>query len=561
MVVCIALDSVQPLVYGHLTDSLVKRKSEQAIAMLIVWGVLGALSRVVTYIRERYEVDHVDWDINLRIMNEALERICGFSMSQCAQSHTGKTRDLVSKGRAAMKQMVFLALYRLGPTLLELGIATLALLWFSPIVGIFTLFGTFTYLVFAVVLFVCHRKPLKNIEDRGNENGRLFADILSNMEVVMANARQTRTLQEFALDGGGTAEQGKSFWRGALGWYYVRNGTAFVFRIVATGTIAYCFFYGDFSFGMFVTLTAWMNSAVTATQQLGQMQREISGAWAQIELYLNLLQQPPEISIIENPVHQERLSGDIEFRNVTFRYDPRATEPTQKPPAPVIALNDVSLHITPGEKVALVGESGAGKSTVAYALMRARDPQEGHIYIDGVDLRTWDLDVVRSRIGYVPQKPQLFDKSLRYNLTFSLNGHVDNIDEERLHQVLETVKLGQLAANGGLDSKLGENGHTLSGGERQRLCIARALIKDPDILIFDEATSSLDPVNEKKVQDAIDAARGRTKLIIAHRYSTIRDVDRIIVFDSGRAIDDGTHPELLKRCNYYRALLQQQGLL
>ena len=192
--------------------------------------------------------------------------------------------------------------------------------------------------------------------------------------------------------------------------------------------------------------------------------------------------------------------------------------------------------------------------------MRARDPQGGIIRMDGTDLRSLDLDSVRRRIGYVAQHPRLFDRTLRYNLTFGLDNTV-SVSDDALHEILEVVKLAPLARNGGLDRRLGESGHTLSGGERQRLCIARALIKNPDVLVFDEATSSLDPVNEKKVQDAIDAAGGRTKLIIAHRYSTIRDVDRILVFDAGHLVDDGTHEELLAGSLYYRTLLEQQGLL
>jgi ATP-binding cassette subfamily B protein len=554
------IDSIYPLLYGKLTDALVSKHGRFALIMLGVLVVQGLVSQLLRYIRERYEIERIDWSMNLNIMTESLERIAGFSMAQCAHMHTGKTRDIVRNGRIAMRQLVFMAIYRLGPTMMKLGLALIALTWMNMLVGSSAAIGTALYLGFAVVLFVRYRTPMKRLKDRDNENGKMFADTLANMEVVMANARQRLTVADFNTDGQEFVSQARAFWRKALGWFYIRNGAAFIWKYAVMGLTAWLLFRGNFSFGTFVALTQWAMMAVGATQELGQMQRELSEYWADTELYLQLLRKPPEIVSPPGAFRPESLRGAISFENVTFHYEPRASDDPLKVGEPVVALNDVTFTIPSGQKIALVGESGAGKSTVAYALMRARDPRTGTIRMDGTDLKSMDLDTVRRRIGYVSQHPRLFDRTLRYNLLFGLNDD-DTASDDRLREILATVKLEHLADNGGLDRKLGENGHTLSGGERQRLCIARALIKDPDVLIFDEATSSLDPVNEKKVQDAIDAARGRTKLIIAHRYSTIRDVDRILVFDSGRLVDDGTHDELLSGSLYYRTLLEQQGLL
>jgi ABC-type multidrug transport system fused ATPase/permease subunit len=553
------LDNAFPFIWGKLTDTLVKHDAHRAIIMILSIFGLGLTTRIVSFVREMYEVYHIDWDINLRIMNQSLERLFGFSMAQIAQTHSGKTRDIVRNGRNAMQQIVFMVVYRLGPSLMNLALATGTLLWFSPLVGSASLTGTAVYLAFSIRLFASHRKPLKELEERGNENGKMFADILGNMDLVMANARQKKTAHEFAEDGEAFAQQGRSFWKYALGWLYLRNSISFLCITISRALMAYLFFKDQFTFGTFIALNQWVRSSMDATSQLGAIQRELSMHWAQMEIYLELLAKPPLITIAPDAVRHEKLRGSIEFQNVTFHYEARHDD-TQKevPQIPVIALNDVSFTIPPGQKVALVGESGAGKSTIAYALMRAKDPESGAIIVDGCDLRASDLDNLRSRIGYVAQEPQLFDRSIRYNLLFGMNGHADAISDEELYAVLASVKLEKLS--GDLDKKLGEKGHTLSGGERQRLCIARALIKNPDVLIFDEATSSLDPVNEKKVQDAIDAVGDRTRIIIAHRYSTIRNVDRILVFDSGRLVNDGTHQELVEGCPYYQALLQQQGL-
>ncbi len=555
------IDSIYPYLYGKLTDAVVSRSARMAFIMLGVLVAQGLVGLLIGYIRERYEIKRIDWAMNLDIMNASLERIMGFSFAQCGQMHSGKTRDVVRNGRTAMRRLVYMVIYNAGPVLIKLSLALIALTWTNRYVGGAAATGAVLYLAFAIALFVHFRKPIKKLQDCDNENGKIFADTLANIEVVLVSAGQKRAMAAFSADGQEFVDQARAFWRRAIVWFYLRNGAAFLWKYAVMGLTAWLLFRGHFSFGTFVALTQWSMQAVGATRELGQMQRELSENWAHSELYIQMLSKPPEIVSVPDALRPDRLRGHIAFEGVTFSYEPRASDDPLKAGEPVVALDNVTFDIPGGQKVAFVGESGAGKSTVAYALLRARDPQAGVIRVDGTDLRSLDLDAVKRRIGYVSQHPRLFDRTLRYNLLFGLNDGEDTVSDDRLRDLLAMVKLEHLADKGGLDRKLGENGHTLSGGERQRLCIARALIKDPDVLIFDEATSSLDPVNEKKVQEAIDGARGRTKLIIAHRYSTIRDVDRILVFDSGHLIDDGAHDELLAQCPYYRTLLEQQGLL
>jgi len=555
----VAIQAVYPLLYGKLTDALVQRDVHLSVLMFALLVLQGFLHLRIAYRRERYEIDHLDWTMNLRIMTESLERISGFSMAQSSQMHSGKARDIVRKGRIAVRHLVYLALYRFGPVAMYLVVAVTCLMLMHRLLGAVAILSVSTYLVFRLFIFQQHRQPIKQLDDLDNENGKLFADTLSNMEVVQAYARQQRTVGDFTADSRQLVDGAQNFWRTAIIWYYGANGIAFVSKYAIMGLTAWMFFGDAFTFGAYVAITQWAMMAMNAMQELGQMQREISGEWAYAETYLDLLRKKPEILPNPDGIKPERLRGHIVFDDVTFSYDPRASDDPLKGGEPVVALDSVSFEIPAGQKVALVGESGAGKSTIAYALMRARDPKTGAIFVDGTDMRQFDQDALRRRIGYVPQHPRLFDRTLRYNLTFGLED--GSATDEQLRELLETVKLTHLADGDGLDRRLGEGGHTLSGGERQRLCIARALIKNPDILIFDEATSSLDPVNEKKVQDAIDAVTGRTRIIIAHRYSTIRGVDRILVFDSGRLIADGTHETLLTDSPYFRELLVQQGLL
>jgi len=211
--------------------------------------------------------------------------------------------------------------------------------------------------------------------------------------------------------------------------------------------------------------------------------------------------------------------------------------------------------------VAFVGESGAGKTTVVHALLRAQDPEEGQIVVDGNDLRVLDLKHFRESIGIVDQEVSLFDHTLRYNITYGLNGRSGSITDADLDRIAEMSCINRFfpRLEKGYDTIIGERGIKLSGGEKQRVGIARALIKEPDILIFDEATSNLDSENEALIRESIEkAAQGRTTIIIAHRFSTIRKVDKVIVFDKGQVVGQGTHKELALSCEPYRRLIHRQ---
>lgn len=555
----VLLDSIHPLLYGRLTDAIVSRKGHTALILLGILIIQSFVRVVISYHRDYYEDEHITWYLNLRVMTNSLERLSGLSISQFASTHSGKTRDVVQHGRDALRELVRLAIYNVGPTILKLAFALIAILCVSIAIGSVAVLGTFVYLSFAVWLFSKNRAPLRDLKNQENNNSKMFADTLANMDVVKVFAREQQTVDDFGAEGAVIVGKNILFWRGARKMYYYRNGIALACRDTMMALTAYLLFKDTFSFGVFMSLTQWAMQTVNATQELGDLQRTISHQWTHLELYLQLLSQPPDITTIEGAAAPARLRGAIEFSGVTYEYKSRPTEDPLKQANPTIAINNVSFFIPPGQKVALVGVSGAGKSTIAFLLLRSDNPKEGVIRIDGTDVRLLDKTTLRRRIGYVPQQPKVLDSTLRYNLTFGLV-KPEAISDDELRKQLAVVKLEHLAEGYGLDSKLGESGYTLSGGEKQRISIARALIKDPDILIFDEATSSLDPFNEKKVQNAIDSTRGRTMIIIAHRYSTIRDVDRILVFDAGRLIDDGSHELLMKRCSFYRELLEQQRL-
>lgn len=275
----------------------------------------------------------------------------------------------------------------------------------------------------------------------------------------------------------------------------------------------------------------------TATQQ----------SFASAERVFAILDIEPTIKDKKNAMVLQDIKGQIEFRNVSFSYDVKEKK----------ALKNINIKVNPGEIIALVGPSGAGKSTFVNLIMRFYDPVEGQIFLDGYDLRDISIVSLREKMGVVPQETLLFSTDIKENIKY---GKVDATDEEitnaakvaNAHEFIENLK-------DKYETLVGERGIRLSGGQRQRISIARAILRDPKILILDEATSSLDIQSERLVQNALERLmKGRTTFVIAHRLSTVLFSDRILVFDDGEIIESGKHEELIERSGLYKKLYDMQ---
>jgi ABC-type transport system involved in Fe-S cluster assembly fused permease/ATPase subunit len=298
--------------------------------------------------------------------------------------------------------------------------------------------------------------------------------------------------------------------------------------------------------GKFVALLTYMVQLQGPLNFFGTFYRSIQSALINAERLLELFREQPTVVDSPSATPLAMCKGDIKFENVEFAYDAR------KP-----ALNGLTFHCQPGTTTALVGESGGGKSTVFRLLFRFYNSENGRIRIDGHDVQDITIDSLRKHIGVVPQDTVLFNETLMYNLKYA---NQDATDED-VYKACRAASIHDkiLAFPDGYNTKVGERGLRLSGGEKQRVAIARTIIKNPRVILLDEATAALDTDTEEHIQRALSTlSQGRTMLVIAHRLSTITTADRILVLSEGQVAESGTHEELLAMKGRYASMWRKQ---
>ena len=303
----------------------------------------------------------------------------------------------------------------------------------------------------------------------------------------------------------------------------------------------------------FIYYLAVLYSILNPLKEFSRAGYNIPKGLASMERVDKILKAENDIKEPAKPVHIEGFEREIEFRNVSFRYGEQWV------------LRNVNLKIPKGKTVALVGQSGSGKSTLVDLIPRYYDVQEGEVLIDGINVKDLGLHDLRQLIGNVNQEAILFNDSFRNNIAFSLPEGYEESEERLQKRIEEAAKIANahefiMASEKGYETNIGDRGSRLSGGQRQRVSIARAILKNPPILILDEATSALDTESERLVQDALERLmKTRTTVAIAHRLSTIKNADEICVIHEGRIVERGTHDELLKKDGYYRKLHEMQA--
>ena len=403
-------------------------------------------------------------------------------------------------------------------------------------------------LLYAVIVFAFN-KPLKNINRKVMEdNSQLtsyLVESLNGIETVKSyNAERSAGIE--------TEKKFVKFMRSIFrnGWINNLAGSLSGFLSMVGGAAilwlgAYKVIKGEMSLGELITFNALLGYFLSPVKNLINLQPMMQTAIVAAERLGEILNMNAENTEVQKIV-PKTLKGEIQLQNIDFRYGTRQ-----------LVLNGVNLNIKQGEKIALVGESGSGKTTLVKLLMNFYQAEKGEIILNNCNIKDIDLEALRDKIAYISQETFLFSGTILENLTLGM----ENPDMEEIIRVTKMTRcfdfINELPMR--FETMLGENGTNLSGGQRQRLAIARALLKKPDILIMDEATSNLDSITERAIETTInETTDGITTIIIAHRLSTIMKCDKIYVMDKGQIIESGSHPELMNKGGFYYELWKEQ---
>jgi ATP-binding cassette subfamily B protein len=458
----------------------------------------------------------------------------------------GLSRD-IERGTSGISFLMRFLIFNIVPTFLELFLV-MGILWqqYRFEFALIVLVSVISYIWFSKTITDWRTQFIREANNADNRSNTRTIDSLLNFETVkyFTNEAYEASLYDQELD---KWEQAKR--KNRLTLFALNGGQALIISTSLTAMLmlaAYEVSEGRMSIGDFVLVNAFMMQIFLPLNFLGFVYREIKNSMTNIERMFELLKREPKIADQPSAPRLELKQGKIEFRDVSFGYEKDRT-----------ILNKLSFTLMPGERLALVGSSGAGKSTIGKLLFRFYDVTEGAIFIDQQNIQQVSQDSLRSTIGVVPQDTVLFNTSLIENVRY---GRPDASDDD----VKLAIKLAHLkdfieSLPRGYNTQVGERGLKLSGGEKQRVAIARTILKNPSILVFDEATSSLDSVSEAAVMSAIEQiSQGKSSIVIAHRLSTIVNADRILVMEYGKVVEQGNHHSLLKQNGRYAQLWTMQ---
>jgi ATP-binding cassette subfamily B protein len=481
---------------------------------------------------------------------ETFGHALGLSLDFHQSKQTGTLTRIIDRGSRSTDFLIRSLVFNLGPTALELVMALVVMVvrldWRFAITALVTM------VIYVVVTFritnwrLSHRRELNETDNRV---AGLSGDALINYETLKTFGAEGRIVETYEKAMGDYVNASAR----ANASLNLLNGSQSVILNVGlaimTVLAGFLVSRGALRVGDITTAILLLSGLYAPLGMLGFQYREIRQAFIDMEQMVSLTEIAPEIVDAANAVDLPPASGEgasIAFDRVSFQHDARS-----------VGLRDVSFEVPPGTTTALVGPSGAGKTTAVRLAMRLLDPKAGRVLIDGLDMRQVKQVALRQAVALVPQDVALFNESLYANIAFARPG----AGNDEVRAAAEAAELGPFIDGlpNGMSTLVGERGLKLSGGERQRVGIARALLANPRVLILDEATSALDGPTEAAIQETLRKVKaGRTTLVIAHRLSTIADADQILVLRRGRIVERGTHAALLDRRGEYAALWKRQ---
>ncbi|RCS23073.1 ABC transporter ATP-binding protein [Phyllobacterium salinisoli] len=549
-------DVLTPLYSGHLVDAVARGAATDEVAWnaaMAAFFMLLALSGGATILR--YVTFIGITDLTLKMMSEiaadAFHRVQRFSTDWHANSFAGSTVRKITRGMWSLDLLNDTILVALLPSAVMLVGTTLLLGWYWPMMGLIVAVGSVLYVALTVALSLGYVAPAASLANAWDTRlGGALADAVSCNAVVKAFGAEAR---EDTRLGAVIAK-----WRSRTRRTWVRgtiNGTAqgvtlLILRAAVIGFAIVLWSQGRASAGDITFVLTSFFVLQGYLRDVGMHVRNVQRSVNEMEELVDIHDQPLGVEDRPGAVPIRIENGRIDFENVTFHYGGHA-----KP-----LYRDFSLSIPAGQRVGLVGHSGSGKTTFVKLIQRLHDVTDGRILIDGEDIAQVQQASLRSALAIVQQEPILFHRSLAENIAYARPG-ASMAEVERAARLASAHEF-ITGLPKGYATLVGERGVKLSGGERQRVAIARAFLADAPILIFDEATSSLDSESEVLIQEAMERLMvGRTTLVIAHRLSTVRSLDRLLVFDRGRVIEEGDHAQLIRRENgVYRRLFERQAL-
>ena len=458
----------------------------------------------------------------------------------------GLSRD-IERGTSGIAFLLRFMLFNILPTLLELALIC-GILFFNYNIWyvLITLAAVVSYIGFSVAVTEWRLRFVREANQMDNKSNTRAIDSLLNFETVkyFGNERYESELYDNQL-----AEWEEARLKNRYSLFALNTGQALIIAISITAMMILAaseVVSGVMTIGDLVLINAYMIQLFIPLNFLGFVYREIKNSLANIEQMFRLLDTNPGVADADNAAELQLNGGGIRFENVSFGYKDNRT-----------ILRDVSFEIPEGKKVAIVGPSGSGKSTIARLLFRFYDVDQGRIYVNDQAVDQVTQESLRKSIGVVPQDTVLFNDSIGYNISY---GDTE-AGQEQVQVAARMANLENFIEQlpEGYDTVVGERGLKLSGGEKQRIAIARTLLKNPEIMVFDEATSSLDSSAEQAILEALkQAAENHTTLVIAHRLSTVIDADEILVLDKGEIVEKGSHRELLAKNGLYAELWKNQ---
>lgn len=538
-----------PFVLKHIVDHLDQSQSPIVtlpLGLLIAYGTVRLANVLFGELRDTL-FGRVTERAMRRVGLKVFKHIHSLDLDFHLNRRTGGIARDIERGVNGISFLMRFMVFNIVPTLFEIALVIVLLLThygygFALIVSA----AIICYVAWSVIATEWRTRFIREVNTAESETSSRAVDSLMNYETVkyFTNEEHEASLYDRDLK---TWENARR--KNRLTLFALNGGQAFVIAASMSAAMilaAWQVTQKHMTLGDFVLINAFMMQIFLPLNLLGFVYREMKGSMANIEKMFDLLQQKPLVADSENARELVVSDAEIEFRNVSFHYQP------ERP-----ILSNISFKIKKHQKVAVVGSSGAGKSTLFKLLFRFYDCTEGAILIDGQDIRDCTQKSLRRQLGVVPQDTVLFNTSIQENIRY---GRIEASDEE----VMNAIRLAHLeefvnSLPQGVNTQVGERGLKLSGGEKQRVAIARTILKQPPILVFDEATSSLDSKSEARIMKALDELSQRqTSLAIAHRLSTVVNADIILVLDKGTIVELGSHSALLAQGGKYAQLWQMQ---